>query len=472
MSKANVLEWSIEKISKSIKSKEVSPVEVTQATLDLIDKDETNSFITIMEEDALQNAKQAEKDILKGNYKGPLHGISIGIKDLIHISGYKTTFGSETHKDFVPEIDAEVIRRLKESGAIIVGKLNMHNFAYGTTGDRSYYGPVKNPHNLQKIAGASSSGSGAAVASYQCFGSVGSDTGGSVRMPASMCGIVGMKPTFGRVSKNGSLPLCWTLDHLGPMTRNVIDNALMLNVLSGFDSKDPYSINAIKEDFTEDIDADIKGKKIGIPTNFYFDILDPAVEKIFNICVDNLRHLGAEIIPIEIPGMDDLLIAQQIITVAESFASMEKHLIKHPEMIEEEVRSRVIPGLNIQASEYINMLQVRNKTIDLHNQLFEKIDVIMTPTLATLPTDIEQRDVEINGSKEHVRMFAKLTGPSNTTGAPAISVPGGTSESGLPVGIQFIGNHLDESGLYQIAYALEQTGVYQSELSLPSNMKI
>lgn len=465
MSKTNFLEWDINRLSKCIKNKEISPVEITEATLDLIARDETNSFITVMAEDALKQARQAERDVIKGNYKGPFHGITIGIKDLIHIAGYKTTFGSETHQNFMPKADAEVVKKLKNAGAIIVGKLNMHNFAYGTTGDRSYYGAVKNPHNFQKIAGASSSGSGAAVASFQCHASVGTDTGGSVRMPASMCGIVGMKPTFGRVSKNGSLPLCWTLDHLGPMTRGVIDNALMLNVLSGFDENDPYSIHTKEEDFTEKIDAGVKGKKIGIPTNFYFDVLDPIVEKVFNKSVENLRHLGAEIVPIEIPGMDDLLIAQQIITVAESFTSMEKYLKNCPEKIEKEVRGRVIPGLNIKASEYINMLQVRNKAIDIHHQLFETIDTIMTPTLATVPTDIEQRDVEINGSKEHVRIFAKLTGPSNTTGAPAISVPGGISESGLPIGIQFIGNHLDESNLYQIAYALEQTGVYQSTLS-------
>ena len=202
----------------------------------------------------------------------------------------------------------------------------MQSFALGPAGDRSYFGPVKNPHNLSKITGGSSSGSGAALASYQCYGSVGSDTGGSVRIPASMCGLVGMKPTFGRVSKHGALTLCWTLDHLGPMTRTVTDNALMLNALSGFDAKDPYSINTVEEDFTQGLDAGIKGKKIGIPTSFYFDTVEGEVQRIFNATIGNLRELGAEIVSIDLPDMDELLIAQQIIFASESYASMKKDI--------------------------------------------------------------------------------------------------------------------------------------------------
>ncbi|NEU30998.1 Asp-tRNA(Asn)/Glu-tRNA(Gln) amidotransferase subunit GatA [bacterium LRH843] len=467
MNLSNFLEWSIHKLSKSIQNKEISPVEVTEASINLINEknNELNAFITVIEEESLQAAKKAEVDILSGNYKGPLHGIPIGIKDLICTAGVKTTFGSEIYQDYVPDFDAEVVTKFKNAGAIMIGKLNMHTFAYGPTGDRSFYGPVKNPHNLAKITGGSSSGSGAAVAAFQCYGSVGSDTGGSVRMPASMCGIVGMKPTFGRVSKHGSLPLCWTLDHLGPMTRTVTDNALMLNVMSGFDAKDPYSISSKVEDFTSGIKSGIKGKKIGIPTSFYFDTIELEVRRIFDSTVDSLRHLGADIVSIDLPGMDDLLAAQQVILASEAYTSLEKHLVNTPEMVEEEVRSRAIAGMLVQSSEYIQMLQVRHKAIDMHNLALEKVDVIMTPTLSILPTNINQRDVDINGVPEHTRIFARLTGPSNTTGFPAISVPGGMSNCGLPVGVQFIGKPLDESLLYQFAYALEETNVYQSTLS-------
>jgi len=292
----NVLEWNIAQLSESLQSKQVSPVEITQASLNAIaEKDpELNSFITVMEEEALQKAKQAESEIFSGNYKGYFHGIPIGLKDLIHVKGIKTTFGSEIYHDFVPDYDAEIVKRLEHAGAIIVGKLNMHACAYGATGDRSFYGPVKNPHNLNKIAGASSSGSGASVAASMLYASIGSDTGGSVRLPASCCGIVGMKPTFGRVSKHGAMPLCPTLDHLGPMTRTVTDNALMLNILSGFDAKDPYSVDSAPEDFTRRIHKGVSGKKIGIPISFYFDIIHPEVQKIFDLSVEKLKLQGAE----------------------------------------------------------------------------------------------------------------------------------------------------------------------------------
>lgn len=467
MNHPNFLGWSIEQLSKSIKAKEISPVEVTKATTNLIKEKnpELNAYITLMEEDSLQAAKKSEEEIIAGNYRGPLHGIPIGIKDLIYTKGVRTTFGSETHHNFIPSFDAEVVTKLKEAGSLIIGKLNMHSFAYGATGDRSYYGPVKNPHNTTKISGGSSSGSGAAVAAFQCFGSVGSDTGGSIRMPASMCGIVGMKPTFGRISKYGALPLCPTLDHLGPMTRTVKDNALMLNAISGFDVKDSYSILTDNEDFTDGIDLGVKSKKIGIPTSFYIDNIDSEVQRLYDSAVENLRHLGAEIVPIDLPGMNDLLTAQQVILAAEGFRSLEKHLIDTPEKIDNEVRSRAVLGMFIQSSEYIQMLQVKHKAIEMHKQAFEKVDVIMTPTLSILPTDIDQRETEVNGVHTPINIFPRLTGPSNTTGLPAISIPIGLSKSGLPVGVQLIGKPFDERQLYQFAFALEQTNVYSSNLS-------
>src|SRR5699024_10491792 len=227
-----VLDKSIYELGKLIRGKEISPVEITRLSLTRItEKDrELNSFITVMEESALEEAFKAEHEIIRGDYKGPFHGIPVGIKDMMHIEGVKTTFASELYKDYIPNYNAETIVRLKKAGAIIMGKLNMHSFAYGTTGDRSIYGPVRNPYNLNKITGDSSSGSAAALSASLIYASVGSDTGGSIRMPASFCGVVGMKPTLGRVSKHGSYTVAPTLDHLGPMTKNVIDNSLMLNI--------------------------------------------------------------------------------------------------------------------------------------------------------------------------------------------------------------------------------------------------
>lgn len=444
-------------MSDALKRKQVSPMEVTKKTLEAIfEKDEhLNAYITVMEDEALKQAGEAEKEIMNGNHKGPLHGIPVNLKDLIYTKGVKTTSGSEIYKDFIPDYDAEIVTRLRRAGAVIMGKVNMHEFAYGTTGDRSYFGPVRNPHDPSKITGGSSSGSGAAVAAGLAYGSIGSDTGGSIRIPASCCGIVGMKPTFGRVSKHGSIPLCWTLDHLGPMTRTVKDNALLLNAISGFDEKDPYSVNVPTEDFTADIGKDIKDLTIGIPTSFYFDIIQPEVKEIFEANVEKLEMQGANIEHVDLDYMEELLIAQSVILTSEAYAALETEIREQPEKIEEEVRGRIINGINMQAVDYIRALKVKHAAVDEFLRVLDKVDTIMTPTLSVLPSDIEQREIEVNGKTEHPRLLNRLTGPTNTTGLPSISVPGGTSQNGLPVGVQFIGRPFAETSLYRFARQVE-----------------
>jgi aspartyl-tRNA(Asn)/glutamyl-tRNA(Gln) amidotransferase subunit A len=328
----------------------------------------------------------------------------------------------------------------------------MHQFAYGTTGDRSYFGPARNPHNLSKVTGGSSSGSGAAVAGFMAYGAIGSDTGGSIRIPASCCGIVGMKPTFGRVSKHGSFVLSWTLDHLGPMTRSVMDNALMMNAIAGFDEKDPYSVKSPVEDFTAEIGKGIKGCKVGVPTTFFFDLIQPEVQRIFDINLERMKNQGAEIRYINLEHMDELLIAQQTIIAAEAYAALEKEVREQPEKIEEEVRARIISGLPIKASDF---LKVKHAAVEHFLHVLNEVDVIMTPTLCALPPDIDQREIDFNGIKEHPRILARLTGPEDTLGFPAISVPGGFSADGLPVGIQFIGKPFAEKTLYRFAHCIE-----------------
>jgi aspartyl-tRNA(Asn)/glutamyl-tRNA(Gln) amidotransferase subunit A len=454
----NLLEWSLSELSEGIFGKEVSPVEVVELTIEQISKrnKEINAFITVTAESALQKAREAERDIQQGNYKGALHGVPIGLKDIIYTKGVRTTFGAENHKDFIPEYDADVVSRLDRAGAIMIGKLNMQQFAYGTTGDRSYFGPIRNPIDTSKITGGSSAGSGAAVAANLCYGSIGSDTGGSIRIPASCCGIVGMKPTFGRVSKHGAMTLSWTLDHLGPMTRSVKDNAIMLNYISGYDSKDAYSLPSPNEDFTGKIGQGVKDITIGVPTSFYFDIIEPEVQRIFDESLDCLRRQGAKIVPVDLPFMDELLAAQQIILSTEGYVALEREVREAPEKIDDEVRARILSGMLTMATEYIRMLQVKHMATEMFSQVLKEVNVIMTPTLCALPTDIEQREIDFNGRKEHPRILARLTGPTNTVGYPSISVSGGNSRSGFPVGIQFIGAPFDETVLYQVAHVLEQ----------------
>jgi aspartyl-tRNA(Asn)/glutamyl-tRNA(Gln) amidotransferase subunit A len=453
------LEWSLSDLSSAIKRKKISPLEVTKALLQQIHEKNPllNAYITVMEEVALRKAKKAEKEIQKGNIKGPLHGIAIGLKDLVYTKGVRTTFGAERYKDFLPDTDAEIVTRLEKAGAIVIGKCNMHQFAYGATGDRSFFGPVRNPHNPQKITGGSSSGSAAAVAAHLCYGAIGSDTGGSIRIPASACGIVGMKPTFGRVSKHGALVLSWTLDHLGPMTRTVRDNALLLNALSGYDPKDPYSIATQPEDFTRGIQQGIRGMSIGIPTSFYFDIIEEEVLRIYHKTVDRLKRAGAKVKEVDLPRMNELLTAQQVIITTEAHNALEKEIREAPEKIDAEVRGRIFSGIFIRASDYLNMLKVKHLAVQMFGNALQKVDAIITPTLCAVPTDIEQRQIDFNGRKEPTTIFARLTGPANTLGFPAISVPGGSASNGLPVGIQLIGAPYDEKTLYRIAYAVEQS---------------
>jgi aspartyl-tRNA(Asn)/glutamyl-tRNA(Gln) amidotransferase subunit A len=452
------LTWSIAKLSGAIKSKHVSPTEVTSATLRAIaEKDATiNAYITVMEEDALGEAKEAEREIVGGRHRGPLHGVPIGLKDLLFTEGVRTTSGSEIYKDFIPDHDAQVVKRLKDAGAVIVGKLNMHQFAYGTTGDRSYFGPVRNPHDSSKMAGGSSAGAGAAVAAFLCYGAIGSDTGGSIRIPASCCGIVGMKPTFGRVSKRGAVPLSWTLDHLGPMTRTAEDNAIMLNAISGYDAKDPYSIKQGEEDFAAEVGHSIEGITVGVPTSFYFDVIEPEVQRVFDDGVELLKRQGAEVVPVDLDHMDELLTAQQVILTAEAHAALEKELHESPDKIEEEVRGRIVSGILLQANEYLRALRVKHAAIESFQRAFESVDVIVTPTLCAVPPNIDQREMDLGGVKEHPRILARLTGPTNTVGFPSVSVPGGTSTDGLPVGLQLIGPAFAEKLLYRVAHQTER----------------
>jgi aspartyl-tRNA(Asn)/glutamyl-tRNA(Gln) amidotransferase subunit A len=458
MSIPDYLQLSLSELGALLKSRDLSPVEVTEASLRLIDakNPEVNAYVTIMADEALAAARQAEQEIQTGKYKGPLHGVPVGVKDAIFTKGVATTFGSETHRNFIAQEDAEVVTRLRQAGAVILGKTNMQGFALGPTGDKSCFGPVLNPRAPGMITGGSSSGNAGALASHQCFGTVGSDTGGSVRMPASACGLVGMKPTFGKVSKHGALPLCWTLDHLGPMTRTVKDNALMLNVLAGFDVKDAYSVPTAIQDYAAGIDASVSGKVIGVPVNFYFDIVEAEVQEIFDSTVERLRHQGCRIEPVTLPEMDDLLVVQQIVFACESYSTMKKYLQQCPEKIDQEIRNRGIAGLLLQSGDYIEMLQLRHRLIRQQYQSMAGVDALLTPTLPILPSKVGQRDVLIDGKPGHTRILSKLTGPSNTTGFPAISVPGGVSSDGRPVGVQLIGKPNSEAQLYNLAYAIEQ----------------
>lgn len=450
------LQWDLSTLSQALKKGELSPVEVTEKTLERIHKvdKELNAYITILAEEALAEAKQAEKEITSGNIKGPLHGVPIALKDLVYTKGIKTTMGSDIYREFIPDYDAAVVERLKEAGAIIIGKLNTHQFAYSTTGDRSHHGPAKNPHDLSKMTGGSSSGSGAAVTASLCYGALGTDTGGSVRIPASFCGIVGMKPTFGQVSKYGTFPLCYTMDHIGPMTRTVKDNALMLNVLAAYDKRDPYSERKEKEDFTRFLDQGIEGTVIGVLSTTKY--VNEEVRKSIDKAVETFKSLGAEIKMIDIPRLDEYLAAFRTILRSEAYAVHEQRLQDYPDQWDEEVKERLSTGAEEKATEYVRAQQIKLEAIREYDEILSTVDVLLTPTVPILPANIGERQIDVDGASVHISLLLNhFTGPTNLNGFPSISVPCGVSESGLPIGLQIVGKPFEEAKIYQFAAAFE-----------------
>jgi aspartyl-tRNA(Asn)/glutamyl-tRNA(Gln) amidotransferase subunit A len=444
-------------LSRELLARRLSPVEVVRTLLGRIEADETNSFITVTAERAIEGASRAEREILAGRYRGPLQGIPVALKDIIYTRGVRTTMGSATYSGHVPDHSATVARRLEGAGSVLIGKTNMHEFAYGPTGDRSHFGPSLNPHDARRITGGSSGGSGAAVAAKLCYGALGSDTGGSVRIPAALCATVGMKPTFGRVSKSGVFPLSWNLDHIGPITRTVEDNALMLNVLAGHDPEDLYSVDWPAEDFTRDLRRGLRGAGIGLPTSFYFDHVEKEVGAQVREAVEVFRSLGARVREVEIPNLWDTLHAQRLILGAEAYAVHQESLENEPETFGEEVGERLMDGERLKAYRYANARRRGVLATDEFDRALQGVDVLLTPTLPIVATEIGQREVIIGDYEESVRSaLTRFTGPTDLTGHPSLSLPCGATASGLPVGLQLVGRHFDEASLYRFGHAYEE----------------
>jgi aspartyl-tRNA(Asn)/glutamyl-tRNA(Gln) amidotransferase subunit A len=447
-------------LSRELLARHLSPVEVVRDLLGRIEADETNSFITVTAERALQRASQAEREILAGRYRGPLHGVPVALKDIIYTRGVRTTMGSAFYSGHVPDHSATVARKLEEAGSVLIGKTNTHEFAYGPTGDRSHFGPMLNPHDTRRITGGSSGGSGAAVAANLCYGALGSDTGGSIRIPAALCGIVGMKPTFGRVSKGGVFPLCWSLDHVGPITRTVEDNALMLNVLAGHDQEDPYSVDLPAEDFARDLRREVRGGKIGVPRIFYSEHVEEEVGERVREAVEAFRSLGAKVSEVEIPNLWDTLHAHRLILGAEAYAVHQERLENEPETFGEEVSERLMDGERPKAYRYAMARRRGILATAEFDRTFNDVDVLLTPTLPIVATEIGQREVNIGDYEESVRSaLTRYTGPTDLTGHPSLSVPCGLTGSGLPVGMQLIGRPFDEVTLYMFGNAYERTTI-------------
>jgi aspartyl-tRNA(Asn)/glutamyl-tRNA(Gln) amidotransferase subunit A len=447
---------SLATLSRELRERRLSPVEVVKTLLARIESDETNAFITVTAERALEEASLAEREITAGRHNGPLHGVPIALKDLIFTRDVRTTMASDFFAEHVPDRSATVSRRLEDAGSVLIGKTNTHEFAYGPTGDRSFFGPTRNPHDTGKITGGSSGGSGAAVAAGLCYGALGSDTGGSIRIPAALCGVVGMKPTFGRVSKTGVFPLAWSLDHVGPITRTVEDNALMLNALAGHDPEDLYSADLASEDFARDLERGTQGAAIGVPSSFYFEHLDGEVEERVNEAVEIFASLGTEIREVEVPHLWDTLHAQRLVLAAEAYAVHEERLETNPDRFDDHGLERLLNGENLKAYRYANAQQRKLRSRREFANVLREVDVLLTPTVPIPAPEIGQRETTIDGYEEAVySALTRLTGPTNLNGLPSLSIPCGTTTSGLPVGLQLIGRPFDEATLYRFGRAHE-----------------
>jgi aspartyl-tRNA(Asn)/glutamyl-tRNA(Gln) amidotransferase subunit A len=436
-----------------LRTKAVSPVELTRGCLTRIEKlnPALNAFITITADLALAQARQAEAEILQGRWRGPLHGVPIGLKDLIDTAGICTTAASAVFKDRVPTQDADIVCRLKGAGAILLGKQNMHEFAYGASSIISYFGEVHNPWNPAHIAGGSSGGSAAAVVAELGYGAIGTDTAGSIREPAALCGVVGLKPTYGRVSARGVIPLSASLDHAGPISRTVADAAAFLQEIADPEAKDSSGSVVPVPSYSANLGQEPRGLRVGIPRPYFFDDLDPEVATAVEVALSVIKSLGTELQEITL-AVD----TNRELQSYESYLYHSEFLGDHSQLYQPETLRRILAGRATEWSGYTrSVFQLRENRRRIA-VVFENVDLLVTPSVpAPTPTIAElQQNPESLRARELILL--RNTRPFNVWGLPTISVPCGFSRSGLPIGLQISGPHWQEARVLQMAYAYEQ----------------
>ena len=454
-------ELSITEAARQIEARELSPVELVQSALDRIEEVEErlHAFVVVLADQALDAARQAEKEIADGGYRGPLHGIPVGIKDLYDIAGLPTTSSSAVRADHLATADSACVARLREAGAVVVGKTHTHEFAYGVITPTT-----RNPWDVERIPGGSSGGSGAAVAAGECLMGMGSDTGGSIRIPSSVCGTVGLKPTYGRVSRSGVTSLSWSMDHVGPLTRTVGDAALVMNAIAGFDRRDPATVPEPVPDHTADLDRGVAGLTLGVPTNYFFDDIDPDVEAAVRAAIGVLEAQGAQLREVEIPY------AAQIVAVAFGHIVPEASAY-HQTMLRErgadytgDVRVFLEAGEVMLATSYIKAMRVRTLIKEAFRAAFEGLDAIVCPTLPATAARVGQDAFTFPSGAQRpvIDAYVGHSAPGNVTGLPALSVPCGFDPDGLPIGLQVLGRPFDEAGVLRIGQAYESATDWSS----------
>lgn len=450
----------IREAAAELRAGNVSSVELTTAALERIQRldPKLNAFLTVTAGSALDEARRADEELRSGRDRGPLHGIPVALKDLFLTRGVRTTGGSKIYEHYMPDVDSAVGERLAAAGAVMMGKLNMHELAYGITSANPHFGPVRNPWNTAHSPGGSSGGSGAAVAAGFVFAAMGSDTGGSIRIPSSFCGTAGIKPTYGRVSRYGTFPLGYTLDHMGPLARTVRDTAVVLNAIAGHDPRDPASSRRPAEDYVPPEGVGIRGLRIGVPENFYFERVDPEVEEAVRGALRLTETLGARVEPVRVPDIAALNAIARVILLAEASAVYECHL-NDRSLFGADVLALLDQGRLIPATDYVNAQRLRRRIRREFAALWRDVDCIVAPATPAPAPAIGQSTVNLGGEEEDVRLAAtRLARGINVLGAPAVSLPCGITRERLPIGLQIIGPEFTETTLLRVAAALEDAG--------------
>jgi|FaiFalDrversion3_1042247.scaffolds.fasta_scaffold03711_2 aspartyl-tRNA(Asn)/glutamyl-tRNA(Gln) amidotransferase subunit A len=438
-------------IARLVRRRRLSPVEVVRAHIQRAEvyNPTLNAYIALYREEALQEARRLEGEGWQGAWRGPLHGVPIALKDVFPMAGRPLTAGSRLLRAHVPQGDAAVVRRLKAAGAVVLGTVNLHEFAYGVTTVNPHYGPTRNPWDTSRIPGGSSGGSGAALAAGLCPLSLGTDTGGSVRIPAALCGVVGLKPTYGKVSRQGVFPLAWSLDHVGPMARTVRDVALLLEVLWEGDGPHPP--------FLREVEKGVKGVVLGVLTGGIFTLVDTEVEGAFVGALHALEGLGVRLEEVSWPGTEAAIAAHTAILMAEAAAIHEGWLKERPQEYGEDVRRRLLLGMTVPTSLYLKAQQVRRQVLRDLLSLLERVDALVLPTCPVTAPPIGAERVSIGGRTLDVgAALTRFVSPFNLTGVPALSVPCALTHQGLPVGFQIVGRFLAEPLLLRIGAAVER----------------
>ena len=443
----------ISEASELISRKEISPVALAKAHLERIERLDPalNSFITVTAESALQTAQKAEEAIGRGEYLGPLHGIPLALKDLYETAGVRTTAGSKFFADYVPEADGVAVTNLKAAGAVLLGKLNLHEIALGVTNNNPHFGACHNPWDLERSPGGSSGGSGTALTAGLCLGSLGSDTGGSIRIPSSLCGVVGLKPTYGRVSVRGVIPLSWNLDHAGPMARRVRDVAILLQAIAGYDPDEPHSRDYPAEDYLFHLHGGVEGWRVALASDDFFGKAEPEVLSLVGQAAKVFAGIGALVEEVPFPGGYEAAQANGLMTTSDAAAYHHQRLAERPEDFGADVLQRLRTGAAYTSTEYILARRKQTELRRRFEQFFADFDILLTPT-----TPIPAPPLEGPDAVEQARRLTRFTAPFNLTGLPALSLPCGFTAEGLPVGLQIVSRPWAEAQVLRAGFAYEQ----------------